>query len=89
MLLAERFLQSAILVALGNGHVSAIQLKSLHHSRGALQVSRSMIVKLLQVPASFDRCLDVRRDILHQGGWLGRLRRCWTASRPPIQRRCG
>jgi tellurite resistance protein len=66
--LAEEFLQSAVLVALTDGHVSAAELDLLRHWSEVLQVGEAMIDDLLRAPASREGDIDIRCDTdLHPG----------------------
>ncbi|MBC1262232.1 Mo-dependent nitrogenase [Synechococcus sp. BSF8S] len=60
--LAEEFLQSAVLVALTDGHVSAMELEWLRQWSEVLQVGQEIIDELLRVPAGRVGTIDVRCD---------------------------
>ncbi|CAK6692359.1 Mo-dependent nitrogenase C-terminal domain-containing protein [Synechococcus sp. CBW1107] len=70
--LAEEFLQSAVLVALTDGHVSAMELELLRHWSEVLQVGQEIIDELLRAPAVRVGTIDVRCDTdLHPAGLDG------------------
>ncbi len=73
--LAEEFLQSAVLVALSDGHVSANELEWLHHWSEVLQVGQETFDELLLAQASRDGTIDVRCDTDHHPGLLDGVRR--------------
>ncbi len=60
--LAEEFLQSAVLVALTDGHVSATELELLRNWSEVLQVGQAIIDELLRAPAGRVGTIDVRCD---------------------------
>lgn len=60
--LAEEFLQSAVLVALTDGHVSATELELLRNWSEVLQVGQEIIDELLRAPAGRVGTIDVRCD---------------------------
>lgn len=60
--LGEEFLQSAVLVALTDGHVSAMELEWLRQWSEILQVGQEIIDELLRVPAGRVGTIDVRCD---------------------------
>jgi hypothetical protein len=73
--LAEEFLQSAVLVALTDGHVSAAELDLLRHWSEVLQVGEAMIVDLLRAPTSRQGDIDIRCDTDLHPGLLDGMRR--------------
>lgn len=60
--LAEEFLQSAVLVALTDGHVSAMELELLRNWSEVLQVGQEIIDELLRAPAGRVGTIEVRCD---------------------------
>jgi tellurite resistance protein len=73
--LAEEFLQSAVLVALTDGHLSGIELEWLRHWSEVLQVGQDLIDELLRAPASREGGMDIRCDTDHHPGLLDGVRR--------------
>ena len=79
---AEEFLRTAVLVALADGHLSAIELEWLRHWSQALQVGQSMIEELLQSPRERDGDRDIRCDSEQNPGLLDGVRR-WLDDMDP------
>jgi tellurite resistance protein len=73
--LAEEFLQSAVLVALTDGHVSVAELDLLRRWSEVLQVGEAMIDDLLRAPASREGDIDIRCDTDLHPGLLDGVRR--------------
>ncbi|MCP9832770.1 MULTISPECIES: Mo-dependent nitrogenase C-terminal domain-containing protein [unclassified Cyanobium] len=71
---AEEFLRSAVLVALADGHLSAIECERLRHWSELLQVGQTLIEDLLKTPTSRDDSSDVRCDTHQHPGHLDALR---------------
>ncbi|MDM7951958.1 MAG: Mo-dependent nitrogenase C-terminal domain-containing protein [Cyanobium sp. CZS 25K] len=71
---AKEFLQSAVLVALADGHVSAIELDMLRHWSEVLQVGQDLIDELLHAPMSGDGSIDIRCDTEQHPGLLDGVR---------------
>ncbi len=73
--LAREFLQSALLVALADGHLSERELELLRHWSEVLQVGKEMIDELLRAPATRAGSIDVRCDTDQHPGLLDGVRR--------------
>jgi tellurite resistance protein len=73
--LAEEFLQSAVLVALADGHVSPVELQWLQEWSEVLQVGREVIDELQSAPASHDGTVEIRCDTDQHPGLLDGVRR--------------
>jgi tellurite resistance protein len=71
---AEEFLQSAVLVALADGHLSAVECEWLRHWSGLLQVGEALIEDLLKTPTHRDGGVDVRCDTHQDPGLLDAVR---------------
>ncbi len=71
---AEEFLQSAVLVALADGHLSAVECEWLQHWSGVLQVGEALIEDLLKTPTRRDGGVDVRCDTHQDPGLLDAVR---------------
>lgn len=73
--LAEEFLQSAVLVALTDGHVSAMELELLRNWSEVLQVGQEIIDELLRAPAGRVGTIEVRCDTALHPDLLDGVRR--------------
>lgn len=80
--LAQEFLQSAVLVALADGHLSAGELELLQHWSEVLQVGQDTIHELLRAPASRAGSIDVRCDTEEHPGLLDGVRRWMDGIEP-------
>lgn len=79
---AEEFLRSAVLVALADGHLSAIECERLRHWSEVLQVGQVLIEDLLKTPMIRDGSSDVCCDTHQQPGRLDAVRRWMDALEP-------
>ena len=73
--LAREFLQSAVLVALSDGHLSAGELELLRHWSEVLQVGQDIIHELLRAPTTRVGSIDVRCDTDQHPDLLDGVRR--------------
>jgi len=71
---AEEFLQSAVVVALADGHLSAAECVWLRHWSGVLKVGEALIEDLLKTPTRRDGGTDVRCDTHQDPGLLDAVR---------------